>query len=165
MGGAVSAAAVNWLFDASSDEAFFGQVLGQAVRGTARHGTPGRGLLVVQLDGVSEPLLRQALVAGAVPTVASWLREGSHRMRTWHTGVPATTPAGQAVLLHGDTTTVPSFRWWDKELGAMVVASSPADLRAVQDRLTERGGGRGLLADGGVSVCPTCSPATPRRAC
>ena len=157
---AVSAAVVNWLFDASSDEAFFGQVLGQAVRNTHRHGTPGRGLLVVQLDGVSEPLLRQALTAGAVPTISSWLRSGSHRLRRWHTGVPATTPAGQAVLLHGDTTTVPSFRWWDKDLGRMLVASSPADLAVVEQRLTT---GRGLLADGGVSVSNLFSGDAPTR--
>lgn len=157
---AVSSAAVNWLFDASSDEAFFGQVLGQAVRNTHRHGTPGRGLLVVQLDGVSEPLLRQAITAGAMPTVSSWLRSGSHRLRRWHTGLPATTPAGQAVLLHGDTTTVPSFRWWEKEEGRMVVASSPADLAAVERRLTT---GRGLLAEGGVSVSNLFSGDAPTR--
>ena len=157
---AVAAAAVNWLFDASSDEAFFGQVLGQAVRNTHRHGRPGRGLLVVQLDGVSEPLLRQAITGGAMPTVSSWLRDGSHVLRRWHTGLPATTPAGQSVLLHGDTRAVPSFRWWDKEQGRMVVASAPSDLAEVERGLTT---GRGLLADGGVSVSNLFSGDAPTR--
>ncbi len=146
---AVVAAGVNWLFDASSDEAFFGQVLGQAIRMTHRHGTTGPGLLVVQLDGVSEPLMRQAITGGAMPTVASWLRGGSHRLRKWHTGLPATTPAGQAVLLHGDTTTVPSFRWYDKDRGRLVVSSQPADVAEVEMAMSD---GRGLLADDGVSV-------------
>ena len=157
---AVAAAAVNWLFDASSDEAFFGQVLGQAVRNTHRHGRPGRGLLVVQLDGVSEPLLRQAITGGAMPTVSSWLRGGSHVLRRWHTGLPATTPAGQSVLLHGDTRAVPSFRWWDKERGRMVVASAPSDLAEVERGMTT---GRGLLADGGVSVSNLFSGDAPTR--
>ena len=122
-GAAVGAAVVNWLFDASSDEAFLGQVLGRAVRSTPEAGAEGRGLLVVQLDGVSEPVLRQAIISGAVPTVSRWVRTGSHQLRAWHTGVPATTPAGQAVLLHGDTTTVPGFRWWDKDLDRMVAVS------------------------------------------
>lgn len=146
---AVAAAAVNWLFDASSDEAFLGQLLGRAVRRTRRAGSEGPGLLVVQLDGVSEPLLRQAITAGALPTVSRWLRSGSHRMRGWHTGVPATTPAGQAVLLHGDVTAVPGFRWWDKGRGRLLTASRPVDAAEVEAAMSD---GRGLLADDGASV-------------
>lgn len=157
---AVVAAGVNWLFDASSDEAYFGQVLGQAVRITHRHGTPGPGLLVVQLDGVSEPLMRQAITGGAMPTVSQWLRGGSHRLRRWHTGLPATTPAGQSVLLHGDVTAVPSFRWYDKSQGRLVVSSQPSDVAEVEKALST---GRGLLADGGVSVSNLFSGDAPLR--
>ena len=89
---AVAAACVNWLFDTSSDEAFLGQLLGRAVRRTPEPGTEGPGLLVVQLDGVSEPVLRQAVAAGSMPTLSRWIRSGSHTMRGWHTGIPATTP-------------------------------------------------------------------------
>ena len=157
---AVVAAGVNWLFDASSDEAYFGQVLGQAVRITHRHGTTGPGLLVVQLDGVSEPLMRQAMTGGAMPTVSQWLRSGTHRLRRWHTGLPATTPAGQSVLLHGDVTAVPSFRWYDKERGRLLVSSQPADVAEVERGFSN---GRGLLADGGVSVSNLFSGDAPLR--
>ena len=157
---AVAAAGVNWLFDTSSNEAFFGQVLRQAVRITHRHGTSGPGLLVIQLDGVSEPLMRQALTAGAMPTVSQWLRGGSHRLRRWHTGLPATTPGGQSVLLHGDVTTVPSFRWYDKDLGRLVVANQPADTAEIERAMSD---GRGLLADGGVSVSNMFSGDAPHR--
>ena len=157
---AVVAAAVNWLFDASSDEAFLGQVLGRAVRDTLRHPSSGPGLLVVQLDGVSEPLLRQAITGGAMPTVSRWLRSGTHHLRGWHTGLPATTPAGQSVLLHGDVTTVPAFRWYDKKRERMVVASRPADLADVEQQMST---GRGLLADGGASVSNMFSGDAPSR--
>lgn len=157
---AVVATAVNWLFDASSDEAFLGQVLGRSVRETLRHPSSGPGLLVVQLDGVSEPLLRQAITGGAMPTVSRWLRSGTHELRGWHTGLPATTPAGQAVLLHGDVTAVPAFRWYDKSRGRMVVTSRPADLADVEKQLSD---GRGLLADGGASVSNMFSGDAPSR--
>jgi len=157
---AVVAAGVNWLFDASSDEAYFGQVLGQAVRIAHRHGTAGPGLLVVQLDGVSEPLMRQAITGGAMPAVSQWLRDGTHRLRRWHTGLPATTPAGQAVLLHGDVTSVPSFRWYDKERGRLVVTSQTSDAAEVEDGFSN---GRGLLAHGGVSVSNLFSGDAPLR--
>lgn len=159
-GAAVGAAAINWLFDTSTDEAFLGQVLGRAVRVNHRHGTTGPAMLVVQLDGVSEPILRQALTGGTMPTVASWLRSGGHVLRPWHTGVPATTPAGQAVLLHGDTTSVPSFRWYDKSAERLVVTSQPADVADVERRLST---GRGLLADGGVSISNLFSGDAPTR--
>ena len=48
-------------------------------------------MLVVQLDGVGAEVLRQGMVAGDVPTLSRWLREGSHRGYRWHTGLPATT--------------------------------------------------------------------------
>lgn len=159
-GSAVVAAGVNWLFDASSDETFFRQVLGQSVRITRRHGIAKPGLLVVQLDGVGEALMHQAITAGAMPTVSRWLRSGSHDLRGWHTGVPATTPAGQAVLLHGDVTSIPAFRWYDKKAERIIQSSQPADLAE-----TERGfsTGRGLLADGGVSVSNLFSGDAPSR--
>ena len=159
-GAAVGAAAINWLFDTSTDEAFLGQVLGRAVRVNHRHRRTGPALLVVQLDGVSEPILRQAVTGGSMPTIASWLRSGRHVLRSWHTGIPATTPAGQAVLLHGDTTSVPSFRWYDKSAGRLVVTSQPADVAEVERRLST---GRGLLADGGVSISNLFSGDAPTR--
>lgn len=157
---AVVAAGVNWLFDASSDEAFYGQVLGRAVRVTRRSGSPGPGMLIVQLDGVSEPILRQAMTAGAMPTMAQWLRSGTHDLAGWHTGLPSTTPAAQAVLLHGDVTSVPSFRWYDKKAGRLVAASQPSDLAEVEQGLSD---GRGLLADGGVSISNLFSGDAPSR--
>ncbi|TWP35573.1 phage holin family protein [Leekyejoonella antrihumi] len=159
-GAAAVAAVVNWLFDASSEEAFLGQLLGQAVRLTHRRGEDGPGVLIVQLDGVSEPLLRQAITAGAMPTVSRMLRQGGHQLRRWHTGLPATTPAGQSVLLHGDVTAVPSFRWYDKDQKRMIVASKPSDLAEVE---AEMATGRGLLADGGVSVSNLFSGDAPTK--
>lgn len=159
-GSAVAAAAINWLFDASSEESFLGQVLGQSVRVTQRAGVERPGLLVVQLDGVSEPLVRQAMTSGAMPTVAQWLRSGSHDLRRWSTGLPATTPAGQAVLLHGETHAIPAFRWYDKGAGRMVTSSQPDDAAAVERAFSN---GRGLLADGGVSVSNLYSGDAPVR--
>lgn len=157
---AVVAAFVNWLFDTSSDDAFLGQLLGQAVRRTRTAGAEGPGLLVVQLDGVSLPVLRQAITAGSMPTVSRWVRSGSHELRGWHTGVPATTPAGQAALLHGDVTAVPGFRWFDKERGRLLVMSRPADAALVEEEMSV---GRGLLADGGASVSNLFSGDAPVR--
>jgi hypothetical protein len=155
---AAVAAIANWLFDLGSDEAFLDQLLGRAVRVAHRHAdgageqllrTGEKRLLVVQLDGVGEALLGQAITAGQMPTLSSWLRTGTHSSRGWHTGLPSTTPAGQAVLMYGDVTQVPAFRWFEKESGSMLVTNHPRDAAEIERRLSH---GDGLLADGGVSV-------------
>ncbi len=163
---ATIAAVVNWLLDAGSQDVYLAHVMGRVIRithrrrlgGTSLTGEPG--LLIVQLDGVGQALMRQAIVAGAVPTMSRWLREGTHREYRWHTGLPATTPAGQAVLLHGDTTRVPCFRWYDKSAGRVVVANRPSDAAAIEAELSD---GRGLLADDGVSISNLLSGDAPTR--
>jgi hypothetical protein len=163
---AAIAAVVNWLLDSGSQDAYLAQVLGRVVRIAHRHagepeaGTGEPGLLIVQLDGVGQALMRQAIVAGAVPTVARWLRSGDYHGYRWHTGLPATTPAGQSVLLHGDRKAVPSFRWFEKDSGRLMVANRPADAHEIEQRLST---GRGLLADGGVSVSNLFSGDAPTR--
>ncbi|HEY1133673.1 MAG TPA: alkaline phosphatase family protein [Nocardioides sp.] len=148
-GVAVVAALLDWIVDASSAEVFLDQVMGRSVRTARRTDVSGPGLLVVQLDGVAEPLVRQAAATGAIPFLSSLLRSGSHRLRSWHTGAPSTTPAGQAVLLHGNDTAIPAFRWLDKERGRVLVCSRPADAAEAETALSN---GRGLLAEDGASV-------------
>jgi uncharacterized membrane protein YvlD (DUF360 family) len=163
---ATVAALVNWLLDAGTQDAYHAQVLGRVVRIAHRHRLDGSaatgrpGLLVVQLDGVGRGLLRQAVVAGAVPTLSRWLRTGTHRGHRWHTGLPATTPAGQAAMLHGDARSIPSFRWFDKGRQRLFVANRPADAHVIERELST---GRGLLADGGVSVSNLFSGDAPTR--
>ena len=152
---AALAAIVNWALDAGNEDDFQEDLLYRAVR--VAHRRPGDspvkpdrgGLLILQLDGVGEDLLRQAMSAGTAPTLASWLRSEAHVLRRWHTGLPATTPAGQSVLLHGNETEIPAFRWWEKETGRLLVVNHPPDATELQHRLSD---GYGLLADGGVSV-------------
>lgn len=107
------------------------------------------GLVVVQIDGLPAPLLEHGVMAGTLPTLARWIRTGSHDAVTWWAGVPATTPAGQAGLLHGTNDDIPAFRWYEKDDGRLVVTNRPADAALVEDRLSD---GRGLLGGGGVSI-------------
>jgi hypothetical protein len=159
---AAIAALINYIFDVGSDDAFLAWVMRAASRAARLEpsavGEPG--LLIVQIDGLGEDVLRQAMTAGAAPTMSRWLRSGTHRLQPWHTGAPATTPAGQAALLHGDTHEVPGFRWYEKSTRRIMVANHPRDAAAIEHRLSD---GRGLLADGGVSVSNLFSGDAPLR--
>lgn len=107
------------------------------------------GVLVVLLDGVAAPVLEQARAAGLVPTIDRWLTSGSHAMEPWWARTPATTPASQAGLLHGDSSGIPAFRWWDRAAGRLVVANHLPDAAAIEARIST---GDGLLAGDGVAV-------------
>ncbi|NKY41263.1 alkaline phosphatase family protein, partial [Cellulomonas septica] len=151
---AVVMAAARWVWGANDSDYVIADVLRRARRharrsGTVPDGTRQAGLLVVQLDGVAEPVLQQAIEAGLAPTVQRWLTDGTHRLEQWWARVPSTTPASQAGLLHGDSTQIPAFRWWDRGLGRLVVTNHPVDAALVETRLTT---GKGLLAGGGTAV-------------
>ncbi|MEV6306216.1 alkaline phosphatase family protein [Actinoplanes sp. NPDC051861] len=160
----VVAALLDWMADAGSDDTFVREArrLMRGVRRRAarraggplltfRRPQPGTepGLLMVQLDGVAEPVLRWAVRAGNLPTLGHWLRTGSHTVRPWHTGLPSTTPASQAGILHGATRQVPGFRWYEKDTGKLMVSNRPRDAAIIETRISD---GNGLLRDGGVSI-------------
>jgi hypothetical protein len=160
----VFAAILDWMVDSGTDDTFVREAkrLMRGVRRrkarqaggpllTLRRPRPGTepGLLMVQLDGLSEPVLRWAVRAGNLPTLGHWLRTGSHTMRGWHTGLPSTTPASQAGILHGASRQIPGFRWYEKDAGRLVVSNRPRDAAMIEPRLSD---GRGLLRDGGVSI-------------
>jgi len=156
---AILAAWINWLADAGSDDVFLRQTLRRMARARRFEAKADRpGVLIIQLDGLSEPLLSWAVKAGNLPNLGRWVRTGTHTMVGWHTGMPATTPASQAGIMHGDATQVPAFRWYEKETRRLVVTNRPRDAADVEKRIST---GRGLLADGGVSISNVFSGDAP----
>ena len=106
------------------------------------------GILFIQIDGLAEPVLRQALADGHAPTLARWVRDGSHRITGWECDLSSQTGASQAGILHGNNHNMPAFRWYDKDEGKVFTSNRPKDAAEIEARQSD---GHGLLADGGVS--------------
>ncbi|TDW76006.1 type I phosphodiesterase/nucleotide pyrophosphatase [Kribbella pratensis] len=141
---------VGWVAYAGSDDAYVAEVMRVVHRRARRiQPAPKTGLLIIQIDGLSAPLLNWMVLAGNLPNLGGWIREGNHSMLAWHTGVPATTPASQAGILHGGSKHIPAFRWYEKETGRVMVTNRGRDAAELEERMST---GRGLLADGGVSI-------------
>jgi uncharacterized membrane protein YvlD (DUF360 family) len=140
---------VQWITTAGTDDGLVTSLARRGAKSPTLTDPELPGLLVVQADGVPFPVLRWAVQAGAVPTVRRWLSSGSHGLHEWTAQLPCTTPASQLGILHGTVDGVPAFRWYDRELGRVLVASRPAVARVFVERASV---GRGLLADDGVSV-------------
>ncbi|MCW2522813.1 MAG: type phosphodiesterase/nucleotide pyrophosphatase, partial [Frankiales bacterium] len=141
---------IAWVGDADEADALIAITLRQAA---GERDLPRRedqpGVLFVQIDGLSAPLLKWLIVAGNLPTLSRWVRGGSHRLVEWHTGIPSTTPASQAGILHGGARHVPAFRWYEKESERLVVTNRPADAAYVEAMMSD---GAGLLSGGGASI-------------
>ncbi len=106
------------------------------------------GVLFLQIDGLAEPVLRRAIAEGRVPTLAHWVRSGTHQIVGWECDLSSQTGASQAGILHGNNHNMPAFRWYDKELGKVLTSNRPRDAAAIEQRQSD---GHGLLVDGGVS--------------
>ena len=123
-----------------------------------RHAGPP-GVLVIQLDGVSRDALERGLRRGPMPTVRHLIERGSHHLHGWRAGAPAQTSSSQAAILYGDDFDIPSFRWYEKDRGRLMVSNHPGDAAEI-DRRARRNGG--LLAHHGASIGNLFSGGAPR---
>src|SRR3954463_9482067 len=119
-----------------------------AKRQGAVQATDVPGIVFLEIDGLSLPVLRDAMRDGSAPTMARWIAEDGYRLAEWETDLSSQTGASQAGILLGSNEDIPAFRWVEKESGRMMVCSSPADCAEIERR---RANGSGLLADGGAS--------------
>jgi uncharacterized membrane protein YvlD (DUF360 family) len=105
------------------------------------------GFLFLEIDGLSEPVLRDAMAKGYMPTLKRWLDSGSHALLTWDPDLSAQTSASQAGILLGSNEGIPAFRWWDKPRQALLVSSKMDTAHILEEELST---GNGLLARGGA---------------
>lgn len=143
----ITTSLVGWL---GIDEAypFFQSVIYRLGRrfGPPRQREIKRGLLILQIDGLSFDSLTRALDRGRMPTLSAMLAKGSHRLHRWNCGLPSNTPAVQAGLFYGARAEVPGYRWYDRKHERVRVASQPEDLRILEKKAAASG--QSLLAGG-----------------
>jgi hypothetical protein len=106
------------------------------------------GFLFLEIDGLSEMLLRRAMDEGYTPNMKRWVDQGSHQILGWETDFSSQTGAMQTGILLGNNTDVPAYRWWDRLQNRMVMSGMPKDAQAIEARLSA---GIGLCSDGGAS--------------
>ncbi len=139
---------INSLLAVDEDEAFFRRARRRATATPAATAEPlPPGVLFLQIDGLGYDTARRAVRDGSMPTLAAWLRSGSHVLTSWHTDWSSQTGAAVCGILHGSNHDVPAFRWYEKETDRLVQVSTPRDAAEIERRHSD---GRGLLAGGGA---------------
>ena len=107
------------------------------------------GVVIVQIDGLAQPILAHQIRAGRVPFISNWVRSGEMKLDSWVALLPSQTSASQAGILHGNNSFIPAFRWWEKDSQRMLVSNHPADATEI---VTRASNGEGLLSNDGASV-------------
>ena len=147
---AILNAVASGLLGINDDDSFYRNV----IRWLERRRAPASdlnepGTIIVQIDGLSEAILRDEIAAGGVPTLARWLQQGSHRLAGWECDVPSMTSSGQSGILYGNNANIPAFRWYEKASARLVVSNHPRDALLIDERQATE---HGLLREYGSSV-------------
>jgi uncharacterized membrane protein YvlD (DUF360 family) len=148
------------LVSLNDEDSFYRNVVKRIVGRSApepESATPG--LIMLEIDGLSAPVLAHAMRDGYMPHLKSWLDSGTHRLTEWDCGLPSQTSASQAGIFYGNNYDIPAFRWYDKDRGALVVSSHPADAMRIEEQVST---GKGLLKDNGFSIGNLLSGDAPR---
>ena len=109
---------------------------------------PGRGIVILEIDGLSYERMRRAINTGIMPTARQMLREGTHLLSCFDCGLPSQTSSCQAGIMYGDNFDIPAFRWYEKATGRLMVSNNFGDAAEMNARYAN---GAGLLR-GGSSI-------------
>jgi uncharacterized membrane protein YvlD (DUF360 family) len=107
---------------------------------------PGRGLVMLEIDGLSYYHLRKALAAGMMPTLQTMIDQEGYVLSKVDCGIPSQTSACQAGIMFGDNYDIPAFRWYDKTQQKLIVSGK--DAAELNARYAK---GNGLMR-GGTSI-------------
>jgi uncharacterized membrane protein YvlD (DUF360 family) len=87
---------------------------------------PGRGLMMLEIDGLSYWHIKKALDDGLMPTLAQMIKEDGYALSPVDCGLPSMTSSCQAGIMFGDNHDIPAYRWYDKEKQKLYVSASDA---------------------------------------
>lgn len=105
-----------------------------------------RGLVLIQIDGLSHPDLQRALKRRHMPFLSRLIKTEHYEMRPMFSGIPSNTPAFQGELFFGQHPCVPAFQFLDKKKESVFTMFEKNSAGEIEKRLMERD--PGLIAGG-----------------
>ena len=109
-----------------------------------------RGLVMIQIDGLSRQELHRAIDEGRMPFLHSLVEREHYVVHDLYSGLPASTPSFQGELFYGTKCAVPAFGFRDHRNGKVVRMFAQDITSDVEKRLSREQ--RGLL-QGGTAYC------------
>jgi uncharacterized membrane protein YvlD (DUF360 family) len=103
----------------------------------------GQGLVMMEIDGLSYHHIKKAIAECWMPTLKRMMDEDGYVLSRFDCGLPSQTSACQSGIMFGDNFDIPAFRWYDKDLGRLIVSGHDAPL--INQRFAK---GKGLMREG-----------------
>ncbi len=122
------------VIEADEEGSFYQGLIERLARGkpfdAASH--PGHGLVMMEIDGLSYHHIKKAIADGLMPTLKEMMegQDGKvpYVLSRVDCGIPSQTSACQAGIMFGDNYDIPAFRWYDKDLGRLIVSGKDAGM-------------------------------------
>ncbi len=109
---------------------------------------PGRGLILIQIDGFSYTNCERAIKKGHMPFLRKLIRREHYQFRDMYSGIPSNTPAFQGEFFFGKPQCVPSFQFWDRKKGKINTMYEKSSAEEMENSMKEKDPG---LMSGGTS--------------
>ena len=131
LGGFVLAAVntvITGVLGVNDEDSFYSGVVERLAKRDTFQGAvePGRGLVMLEIDGLSYHHLQKALAEDMLPTLKKMRDEEGYVLTRVDCGLPSQTSACQAGIMFGDNYDIPAFRWYDKDRQKLLVSGSDA---------------------------------------
>lgn len=107
--------------------------------------TSRRGLVLIQIDGLSYPDFQRAAAKRHMPFLSRLLRRKRYQLWPLYSGVPSNTPAFQGEFFFGRKQCVPSFQFRDKTTGKVFTMYDDSAIE-IEKRLLQED--EGLISGG-----------------
>jgi endonuclease/exonuclease/phosphatase family metal-dependent hydrolase len=105
-----------------------------------------RGLVLIQIDGLSRAHLENAIRHGRMPFLRKLLKREGYHLHDVYSGIPSTTAAAQAELFYGVKGAIPAFAYLERDTGRYMKLILPECSSRMENHLGELG--QGLCQDG-----------------
>ena len=97
------------------------------------------GLVLIQIDGLSQSQFEYALQQGNLPFLKRLVLREHYQLHAHYSGLPSTTPAVQAELFYGVKGAVPAFAFKERATGQIVRMYEPGAAARVESRIADLG--------------------------
>ncbi len=145
---AVASTLISNIADIDYYDLYTNRVADYVSREKKAYGFPG--LIMLEIDGLSIDILKEAIDRNMMPTLKKWIDENSHTLKEWETDLSSQTGASQAGILHGNNEDIVAYRWVEKENNNQIMISGKlAHAPIIEERISN---GNGLLCDKGTSI-------------
>jgi uncharacterized membrane protein YvlD (DUF360 family) len=126
-------------------DSYIKTILNHALKQKSSYKKRYPGVLMLEIDGLSINILKEAIKRGVMPNLKGMLDE-THTLKGWETDLSSQTGASQAGILHGNNRNIVAYRWVEKENGNRIVVSGKlSDAPEIENKISD---GKGLLVNG-----------------